>query len=236
MKVIYKIVALCGLCVFVNCKTDRNKDTVKQQRPNVILVMTDDQGIGDIGCHGNPWIKTPNLDQFYEQSVRLTNFHVSPMCTPTRAALMTGLYPINNGVWATFKGRDVLHPSTIILPEIFKANGYQTAIFGKWHLGDNYPSRPSDRGFDIAVQHSAGGVGELSDYWGNNYFDDVYLRNNQAEQFEGYCTDIWFDEAINFIEEKKNQPFFLYLPTNAPHHPLYVADRYAESYKDLVGE
>ena len=205
-------------------------------RPNVILILTDDQGIGDIGCHGNPWLKTPNLDRFYKQSVRMTDFHVSPVCTPTRGTIMTGRYPINNGAWATYKGRDALSSDAITMADIFKANGYTTGIFGKWHLGDNSPVRPTDKGFDLAVQHKAGGVGELSDYWGNTYFNDTYYENNQPQQFEGYCTDIWFSEAIKFIDKNKDNPFFVYLPINAPHGPLYVDKKYAEPYKQLVGK
>ncbi len=204
--------------------------------PNVILVLTDDQGIGDLACHGNPWIKTPNIDSFYEDAVRMTDFHVSPLCTPTRSAIMTGRYPINNGAWATYKGRDALSEDNLTMAEIFKQNGYRTGIFGKWHLGDNYPVRPTDCGFDVAVNHKSGGVGELSDYWGNNYFDDVYYVNNQPKQFEGYCTDIWVREAMKFIQETKDEPFFVYLPTNAPHGPLYVDYKYAEPYKHLVGD
>lgn len=207
----------------------------QETRPNVILVMTDDQGIGDLGCHGNPWIKTPNLDRFYTESVRLTNFHVSPLCTPTRAAIMTGQYPINNGAWATFKGRASLHGSTPTMARLFKENGYSTAMIGKWHLGDNYPSRPSDVGFDFALHHSSGGIGEITDYWGNDYFDDVYLRNNIETQYEGYCTEVWFEETISFIEENKDNPFFVYLPTNAPHGPLIVDKKYSDPYEPLEG-
>ncbi|RKN80933.1 arylsulfatase [Ulvibacterium marinum] len=227
------------LLVSLSCTGPQKQErdfTSEIKRPNVILVMTDDQGIGDLGAHGNPWIKTPNIDKFFNESVRLTDFHVSPLCTPTRSALMTGQYPINNGVWATFKGRDMLHGSSITMPEIFDQNGYVTGLFGKWHLGNNYPSRPMDKGFDIAVHHNSGGVGELSDYWGNNYFDDTYLVNNTPKQFEGYCTDIWFDEAIKFIKDKKDEPFFIYLPTNAPHHPLYVEERYSRPYDSLVNK
>lgn len=205
-----------------------------QSSPNVILVMTDDQGIGDLGAHGNPWIKTPHMDQFYQESVRLTDFHVSPLCTPTRAAIMTGRYPINNGTWATFKGRDAMS-SPLTMADIFRQNGYKTGMFGKWHLGDNYPNRPTDSGFDLSVQHLAGGVGELSDYWGNSYFDDVYYVNNEPKQFKGYCTDIWFDEAIKFMKAHKEEPFFVYLPTNAPHDPLIVDEKYASPYKHLEG-
>lgn len=207
----------------------------KQDKPNVILILTDDQGIGDIGCHGNPWIKTPNLDKFYKGSVRMTDFHVSSVCTPTRGAIMTGRYPINNGAWATYKGRDALSEDNVTMADIFKANGYVTGLFGKWHLGDNYPVRPTDSGFDVAIHHKAGGVGELSDHWGNTYFDDVYYVNNKPEQFKGYCTDVWFQETIKFIQNNKDKPFFVYLPTNAPHGPHYVEEKYANPYKPLVG-
>ena len=207
-----------------------------QSAPNVILIVTDDQGIGDLGCHGNPWLKTPNLDAFYQSSVRLTDFHVSPLCTPSRAALMTGQYPINNGAWATYKGRDALSDGVYTMANLFQSQGYQTALFGKWHLGDNYPVRPTDCGFETAIHHQAGGVGELSDYWGNSYFEDVYLVNNEPKQFEGYCTDIWFAETMKFIEHQQEKPFFVYLATNAPHDPLIVDSSYAAPYKHLEGD
>ncbi|WP_430424863.1 arylsulfatase [Maribacter litoralis] len=206
-----------------------------QDRPNVILVLTDDQGIGDLGAHGNPWLKTPEIDAFYDDAVRMTNFHVSPLCTPTRAAIMTGKYPINNGAWATYKGRDALSNS-VTMADVFQQNGYKTALFGKWHLGDNYPNRPTDAGFDTAIHHLAGGIGELSDYWGNDYFDDVYYVNNEPKQFKGYCTDVWFNETINFIKHNKDDPFFVYLPLNAPHDPLYVDEKYAAPYRHLEGK
>lgn len=207
-----------------------------QQKPNVILILTDDQGIGDLGCHGNPYIKTPHIDQFYKKSVRFTDFHVSPLCAPTRSAIVTGQYPINNGVWATYKGRDALAQASQTIAAVFQQNGYRTGMFGKWHLGDNYPVRPTDSGFNHVVQHKAGGVGELSDYWGNNYFNDVYFVNNQPKQFQGYCTDVWFQESIKFIEDTKDQPFFIYLPTNAPHSPLYVDQKYSNPYKPMEGK
>lgn len=208
----------------------------RDNKPNVILVMTDDQGIGDLGCHGNPYLKTPKLDNFYKEAVRMTDFHVSPVCTPTRGAIMTGRYPINNGAWATFKGRDALSEGAPTMANVFKQNGYTTALFGKWHLGDNYPVRPTDCGFDLAIHHKAGGVGELSDYWGNSYFDDIYYVNNEAKQFKGYCTDVWFEEAMTFIDSNKENPFFVYLPTNAPHSPLIVDEKYAAPYKEMEGK
>lgn len=214
----------------------QEKSRNSRRTPNVILILTDDQGIGELGSHGNPWIQTPNIDTFYKQSVRLTDFHVNPVCTPTRAAIMTGRYPINNGAWATYKGRDALSEGAYIMAQLFQQNGYKTGIFGKWHLGDNYPVRPTDLGFDVAIHHKAGGVGELSDYWGNNYFNDVYYVNNEPQQFEGYCTDVWFQEATKFIEANKERPFFVYLPTNAPHSPFYVEEKYAKPYQHLKGK
>ncbi|MEC3908414.1 arylsulfatase [Tamlana sp. 2201CG12-4] len=225
-----------GLLVLVYSISNSQNIAKAQKLPNVILILTDDQGIGDLGCHGNPWLKTPHLDRFYKHAVRMTDFHVSSVCTPTRSAIMTGRYPINNGAWSTYKGRDALSGNAMTMADVFKANGYTTGIFGKWHLGDNYPVRPTDCGFDVAVHHKAGGVGELSDYWGNTYFDDIYWVNNQPTQFKGYCTDVWFQEAMRFIEINKEKPFFVYLPTNAPHGPLYVAEQYAEPYKSLVGK
>jgi len=226
-----------ALIFFVLLGATINSLAANNKAPNVILVLTDDQGIGDIGCHGNPWLKTPNLDKFYEESVRMTDFHVSSVCTPTRGAIMTGRYPINNGAWATYKGRDALSAGRITMADIFKANGYVTGMFGKWHLGDNYPSRPTDCGFDYVVQHKAGGVGELSDYWGNNYFNDTYFVNNEPKPFKGYCTDVWFQETMNFIDRVKDQdkPFFIYLPTNAPHGPHYVDPKYSEPLKKYEG-
>jgi arylsulfatase A-like enzyme len=148
---------------------------------------------------------------------------------------MTGRYPINNGAWATYKGRDALSPDTTTLADIFQANGYQTGLFGKWHLGDAYPVRATDSGFGLSVQHKSGGVGELSDYWGNNYFDDTYFVNNEPRPFEGYCTDIWFDEAMKFMRENRDRPFFAYIPTNAPHGPFFVPEKYAAPYRELEG-
>lgn len=225
-----KILLIILLVQFVCCKKPSENIS-----PNVIVVLTDDLGIGDLECHGNPWLKTPAINAFYHQAVRMTDFHVSPYCTPTRAALMTGLYPINNGAWATFKGRDALSEHNITMADVFQQNGYKTGLFGKWHLGDNYPSRPTDSGFDVAVQHMSGGVGELSDYWGNSYFDDTYFVNNKPVQFEGYCTDVWFNQAMKFIKQNKEKPFFTYIATNAPHSPLIVDEKYAAPYKQFEG-
>jgi len=204
----------------------------QHRRPNVVLVITDDQGYGDLSCHGNPVLRTPNIDRLYTQSVRLTDFHVSPTCAPTRASLMTGRYCNRTGVWHTVMGRSLLRRDEVTMGEVFSKNGYHTAIFGKWHLGDNYPFRPQDRGFQEVLVHRGGGVGQSPDFWGNDYFDDTYQHNGKAEQFAGYCTDVWFGQAIDFIEANVNRPFFVYLATNAPHAPYNVAEEYAALYRD----
>lgn len=205
-------------------------------KPNVILVMTDDQGYGDLGCHGNPILKTPNLDRLYSESVRFTNFHVSPFCTPTRAALMTGNYPGFTGAYRTSSGRTMMHTDQKTVANLFADNGYTTGMVGKWHLGDNAPHRPQDRGFQRVLWHRCGGIGQASDYWGNDYFDDTYERateeNKQGtfEKFKGYCTDVWFKEGIRFVESNRDKPFFLYLALNAPHGPYYVPSKWAKPY------
>ena len=205
-------------------------------QPNVIIVMTDDQGYGDLGCHGNPILKTPNLDALYLESVRFTDFHVSPFCTPTRAALMTGNYPGYTGAYRTSSGRTMMHRDEKTIANLFADAGYATGMVGKWHLGDNAPHRPQDRGFQDVVWHRCGGIGQASDYWGNDYFDDTYERasadNKQGtfEKFEGYCTDVWFREGMRFVEENQDKPFFLYLAPNAPHGPYRVPEEWAKPY------
>jgi arylsulfatase A-like enzyme len=203
----------------------------RRRRPNVILVITDDQGYGDLGCHGNPVIQTPNLDELYTQSIRLTDFHVDPTCSPTRSALMTGHYSTRTGVWHTIMGRSLLGKHEVTMADVFSASGYRTGIFGKWHLGDNYPFRPQDRGFDEVLIHGGGGVGQGPDYWSNDYFDDTYQHNGEWKKFSGYCTDVWFDGAMKFFEANKERPFFCYLTTNAPHGPYNVAENYKKMYE-----
>jgi arylsulfatase A-like enzyme len=192
--------------------------------------MTDDQGYGDLGCHGNPVLKTPHLDKLHGEAVRFTDFHVSPFCSPTRAALMTGNHPGITGAYRTSSGRTMMHPDEKTVANLFEDNGYATGMVGKWHLGDNAPHRPQDRGFQDVVWHRCGGIGQASDYWGNDYFDDTYERNGSFEKFEGYCTDVWFREGIRFVEENKDKPFFLYLALNAPHGPYRVPPEWAKPY------
>jgi arylsulfatase A-like enzyme len=200
------------------------------RKPNVVLVMTDDQGYGDLGLHGNTMIRTPNLDTLARECARFTNFHVDPTCSETRSALMTGRYSTRVGVWHTIMGRSILRRDETTMADVFHASGYRTGIFGKWHLGDNYPFRPQDRGFDEVLIHGGGGVTQTPDYWGNDYFDDTYFHNGKPEPQEGYCTDVFFRAAMRFIEANRDRPFFCYLPTNAPHGPFNVAEKYSAPY------
>ena len=202
------------------------------RRPNVVLVMTDDQGYGDLACHGNPHIKTPSLDWLHAHSTRLTNFHVDPTCSPTRSALMTGRYSTRTGVWHTIMGRSLLRADEVTVADAFAAGGYRTAVFGKWHLGDNYPFRVQDRGFQESIVCGGGGVGQTPDFWGNDYFDDTYWHNGVPKPYKGYCTDVFFDGAMRFIEANKDRPFFVYIPTNAAHGPYNVAEKYSKPYAD----
>ncbi|MCG8585809.1 MAG: arylsulfatase, partial [Pirellulales bacterium] len=165
-------------------------------------------------------------------SVRFTDFHVDPTCSPTRSALMTGRYSNRVGVWHTIMGRSILRADEKTMADVFADSGYKTAMFGKWHLGDNYPFRPQDRGFQHTVYHGGGGVGQTPDFFGNDYFDDTYFHNGKPKKHTGYCTDIWFDETMKFIEANKDQPFFCYLSTNAPHGPFLVAEKYKQMYAD----
>lgn len=214
----------------VNYKSRAANESPYKKQPNVILVMTDDQGYGDICANGNPYLKTPNLDQLYKESTRLTNFHTDPSCSPTRAALLTGQYSARSGVWHTTGGRSMLDKGKTTMADVFKFNGYKTAIFGKWHLGESYPFRPQDRGFEESVVFAGGVVGSSSDYWGNDYSDDTYLHNGKPQKYKGYCDKVWFDEAISFIRQNRQQPFFCYIPTNIPHAPLLVDEKYSAPY------
>jgi arylsulfatase A-like enzyme len=219
-------------CLFLACFAVTPGFAAAARKPNVIILLTDDQGYGEIAAHGNPVIKTPNIDKLHSQSVKLTDFHVDPTCSPTRAALMTGRYSTRTGVWHTINGRSLLNPDEVTLGELFKSNGYATGMIGKWHLGDNYPSRPQDQGFDYVAKHLGGGIGNGGDYWENDYYDDTFQVNGEFKKLEGYCTDVWFREATRFVEKNRDRPFFLYLPTNAPHGPYVVPDSYSKPYLD----
>lgn len=209
-------------------------------KPNIILIMTDDQGYGELGCHGNKIIKTPNLDKLYTESVRFTDFHVSPTCSPTRAALMTGKHEFRSGVTHTIYERERLSLKSITIAQVLKSAGYTTGIFGKWHLGDEPQYQPDKRGFDEVFIHGGGGIGQTypgscGDAPGNTYFNPAILHNGKFEKTKGFCTDVFFAQATKWIEQVKNgkQPFFCYLTPNAPHAPYVCPEKYAEMYRGL---
>jgi len=215
-------------------------DTLAGSKPNVILIITDDQGYGPVGKHGHPWIQTPNLDRLYDTSVRFTRFLVSPTCSPTRSALMTGRHPMRNGVTHTILERERLALKATTLPQVLKTAGYTTGIFGKWHLGDQEPYQPHNRGFDEAFIHGAGGIGQAygcscADAPGNKYFDPVIRHNGSFVKTKGFCTDIFFTAAMGWIKQvhDKEAPFFAYITTNAPHGPFIAPPANTKRFTDL---
>ena len=233
MKLSKMVIMVMGLMAFTSHNIAQN-----QPHPNVILIITDDQGYGDLGITGNPHIKTPVIDAFAKESIRFNNFYVSPVCAPTRASLLTGRYSLRTGIRDTYNGGAIMASSEVTIAEMLKQADYKTGVFGKWHLGDNYPSRPSDQGFDESLIHLSGGMGQVGDittyFKGDkSYFDPVLWQNNKKVAFEGYCSDIFTEQAINFIEKNKETPFFCYLAFNAPHTPLQVPDTYYQQYKDI---
>ncbi len=217
---------------FGNENETANVDS-KKAKPNVVIVITDDQGYGDLSCHGNKVLKTPNLDDLYKESVRLVDYHVAPTCSPTRAALQSGHWTNRTGVWHTIMGRSMLREDEPTIGQVFKDNGYATGMFGKWHLGDNYPFRPEDRGYTEVLRHGGGGVGQTPDYWNNAYFDGSYWHNGKPEEVKGYCSDVFFDYAKTFIKAQKEagKPFLAYVSTNAPHGPFHCPEEFSAPYK-----
>jgi len=190
------------------------------QNQNVILFLTDDQGFGDLGIHGNADILTPNIDAFSGTAVEFHNFLVAPVCSPTRASLMTGRYNFRTQVVDTWLGRSLMQPGELTLPEILKSHGYKTGIFGKWHLGDNYPRRPQDQGFDEALVILGGGIGQKSDpINGSTYYDPVLQHNGVETKYQGYCMNVFTDNALRFMDQNRSSPFFVYLAGNTPHDP-----------------
>ncbi len=192
--------------------------------PNLIILLTDDQGYGELSCHGNPVLQTPHLDRLHAESVRFSDFHVAPMCTPTRGQLMTGVDALRNGAMNVSSGRTLLRRELPTLPQLFAGAGYRTGLFGKWHLGDACPYRPEDRGFHEAVWFPSSHIGSASDVWNNDYFDDTYVHNGRRQAYTGYTTDVFFREAIRWMqgEATAGRPFLCYLATAAPHGPHYV--------------
>ncbi len=223
------------LCVLTTLTLLSSCGLLNQQyvgQPNIILIMTDDQGWSQLGVHGDPTLQTPHLDGLAAESVEMTRFYVSPVCAPTRAALMTGHYNYRTGVVDTYLGRAMMDPAEVTIAEMLRDAGYSTGIFGKWHLGDNYPQRTTDQGFEESVVHKGGGIGQPSDPPGSDYFDPILFHNGEQKEFNGYCTDVYFNEAIRWIGDGGDKPFFAYIPTNAPHSPYLVPDEYREPYTE----
>ena len=209
--------------LFISCQS--GTETSAEKKPNIILLLADDQGYGDLGFTGNPVIETPNIDAMARESAIMTNFYVSPVCAPTRASLMTGRYNYRTGVTDTYIGRAMMHTEEVTIAEVLRDAGYATGIFGKWHLGDNYPMRPQDQGFDEVLMLRGGGLCQPSDPFENNrrYTNPILFHNGQQIQTHGFCTDVYYDYAIRFIKKnvEKGKPFFAYIPTNAPHGPFH---------------
>lgn len=192
---------------------------VGKERPNVLLILTDNQSYYELGCHGHEQVETPHIDRLADESVDFVNFHAPPFCSPSRTALLTGRYAMRAGVHTTVQGVSILRKEEITLADYLKGVGYRTAIFGKWHLGYSYPYHPMERGFDETFVHGGGGIGQLEDYYGNNHMDAVWDRNGVYEQSEGYSSDVLFEEAAQFIERNRNEPFFCFVSTPATHTP-----------------
>jgi len=204
-----------------------------EARPNVVLIMTDDQGYGDLGVHGNPIIKTPVLDRLAGESVEVESFYVCPVCAPTRASLMTGRYNYRTGVTDTWLGRAMMHGDETTIAEVLREAGYRTGIFGKWHLGDSYPMRPMDQGFEESLVHTGGGLCQPSGPPDNTYFNPSLLYNGERIATEGYCSDVYVDYLLDFMKQHRDDPLFIYLPFNCPHGPYQVSDEYKQPYDDL---
>ena len=204
-------------------------------RPNVVVIFTDDQGYGDVSCHGNPILKTPNLDKLHSESVRFDNFHVAPVCTPSRSELMTGLYAMRNKAGMVPSGRNLMRRDIVTMPEVFVANGYATGLFGKWHLGDTYPHRPMDRGFQRVVWHKGWGLASEIEY-DNDYYYTRYLDEMEVMYCDRFCANLWFDEAMKWMDHQieAKQPFFSYIALNTPHSPFHALEEDYNKYKDKV--
>ena len=236
MRTVFHWLLVAAALCLAACSGQPAEDA--SQQPNIILIMTDDQGYGDFGFMGNPVIRTPNLDAMSERSARMERFHVSPVCAPTRANLMTGRYNYRTRAIDTYIGRAMMEPEEVTMAELLGDAGYSTGIFGKWHLGDSYPLRAQDQGFQEVLVHRGGGIGQPSDPPGGErkYTDPILFHNGEQKQMTGYCTDIYFDAAMDFFEENQQagKPSFVYIPTNAPHGPFHdVPEDLYSAYMDM---
>ncbi|MGJ8676710.1 MAG: arylsulfatase [Akkermansiaceae bacterium] len=231
-----------SICLLITCSAfllNAGATPLKGSRPNIIVVMTDDQGMGDLSCMGNEIVKTPHIDRFHEGSTRFTDFQVSPTCAPTRAALMSGRAPFKNGVTHTIYQRERMALDVFTFPQALQSAGYQTGLFGKWHLGDEEEYLPQNRGFNEVLMHGAGGLGQvnLGDFPTNNkntYFDNVLLHNETVVKTKGYCTDLFVASALSWVKEQHSAgtPYFAYVSLNAPHGPWIAPQEYQQRFLD----
>ena len=208
-------------------------EQLKGAKPNIIFILTDDQGKGQLGCEGHPWLETPYIDKLFSESSYFSDFHMSPTCTPSRAALMTGNYPFRNGVTHTGGARARMTLKIETLPEALKSLGYTTGIFGKWHLGYEEVYQPHSRGFDEVFIHGYGGIGQPMDVPNNKYENPIIRHNGKFVKTQGFCTDVFFDQALAWIKKSKDKPFFAYISTNAPHGPYIAPKDKREKFKKL---
>ena len=240
-----RVYSVAAILLFASCLAISAADSLRGSKPNIILVMTDDQGMGDLSCMGNNVLRTPHLDRFYQQSTRFTDFHVSPTCAPTRSALLSGRHEFRNGVTHTIRERERMALSTTTIAEVLATANYQTGIFGKWHLGDEDAYQPYNRGFKETFIHGAGGIGQsypgsCADFPPNQqkegrYFDNVILHNDTLVQTKGFCTDVFFQAALGWIkkQDESRRPFFALITPNAPHGPMIAPDEYKKRFLDM---
>lgn len=193
------------------------------ETPNVVLILTDDQGYGDFSLHGNPHVETPHLDALAKSGIQFERFYVNSFCAPSRAALLTGRYPLRTGVFGVTHNKEAMRTNETTLAEALKTAGYKTACIGKWHNGEQYPYTPPGQGFDEFFGFHNGHI--------NNYFGTELLRGTKTEKTEGYISDVLTDDAIRFIRENKAGPFFCYLSFNAPHSPYQAPDNYYDKFR-----
>ncbi|MCB1122174.1 MAG: arylsulfatase, partial [Verrucomicrobiae bacterium] len=225
------------LFLLVGCSPE-DQESNQTAPTNVILIMSDDQGIGDFGVNGNPIVQTPFIDALAKDSVTMSRFYVNAVCSPTRSSLMTGRWNYRTGVTDTFKGRSIMNADETTIAEVLRDAGYSTGIFGKWHLGDVYPYRPMDQGFETAIYHRGGGLGQPSEPIDadRRYTNPVLFRNGEQFTAEGFCCDVYFSEAMDFIKnaQSKDKPFFAYIASNTPHSPFHdVPEKWLNYYKGL---